>query len=417
MSITAPSDARLESELRAALGDALTAPDDRHMVDDVRPALAVTPSSVDQLAEVLTKADELGAAVIPWGAGSLMALGNLPNRYDLMLSTVKLDRMIEYEPADLTIAVGAGMTLGRIQELLREHGQFLPIDGPQEATIGGLLAVGFAGPSQYGYGRPRDWLLGCRIALVDGTVVRAGGRVVKNVAGYDLTRMVVGSLGTLGVFGEVTLKVAPLPAAQETLLSAYTDSSGALEASQTVAGRGLALAAIAVLENQVAYRLAGSPAAVERTRNELRDFTAGVQNSQIADVAADRWWGALDRLDATSDITLRLSMPQSEVLAVMATLSSLAENVSLKRVAFPATGIVLARLTDGSAEAYIQIVERARHDIVERGGLLIVTRAPVAVKERIDAWGDTPALTLMRHLKEEFDPKATLNPGRFVGGI
>ncbi len=417
MSITAPTDAGLESELRAVLGDALTVPDDQYGVDDVLPSLIGTPTSVDQLAETLTKANELGAAVIPWGAGSLMALGNPPKRYDMALSIVKLGRMIEYEPADLTIAVEAGITLGRIQELLREHGQFLPIDGPPEATIGGLLAVGFGGPSQHGYGRPRDWLLGCRIALADGTLVRAGGRVVKNVAGYDLTRMAVGSLGTLGVLTEVTLKVASVPSAQETLLTAYADSSEALEAAQAVAGRGLSLWAIAALENQVACGLAGSPAAVERTRNELRELTGGVQSSHLTDVAADRWWGALNRLDATSDVTLRSSLPPSELPAAMDALSSLAEGVSLKRVAFPATGVILARMTDGSTEEYTQIVERARIDTVEREGSLIVTRAPVRVKARFDAWGESPALPLMRRLKEELDPTATLSPGRFVGGI
>ena len=417
MSITAASDAGLESKLRDALGDVLAAADDRHGVDDVIPAFVAAPTSVDQLAETLAKANELGAAVIPRGAGSLMALGNPPARYDVALSTAKLDRMLEYEPADLTIAVEAGMTLGRLQELLHKQGQFLPIDGLQEATIGGLLAVGLGGPSQHAYGWPRDWLLGCRTVLADGTVVRAGGRVVKNVAGYDLTRMAVGSLGTLGVIAEVTLKVAPAPAAQETLLAAHADTAAAFEVARTVAGRGLALRAIAVLENQAVYWLAGSSAAVERTRNEVRELTADVQTSLLTGDEADRWWSALDRLDATSDVTLRASVPPSALTGAMGMLSSLAEEVSIKRVAFPATGVVLARLTEGSTEGYAQIVERARGDILERGGSLLVTGAPAVVKERIDAWGDSPGLALMRRLKEEFDPKATLNPGRFVGGI
>ncbi|MCH7699096.1 MAG: FAD-binding oxidoreductase [Chloroflexi bacterium] len=419
MSTTAPSDIGLEEALRSVIGDGLTSGGDEHAVDGVVPSLAASPASVDALSAILRASSERNAAVIPWGAGFHMSLGNVPTRYDVALKTTKLNRLVEYEPADLTVTVEAGMTLGRLSQHLLEHRQFLPIDGPDEATIGGLLAVGLGGPSQQAYGFPRDWLLGCKIALVDGTVVRAGGRVVKNVAGYDMTRMAVGSLGTLGVIVEATLKVAPVPAAQETHLAAYAEASDALEAARTATRAGLALRAVAVLEKQGAFWLAGSSTAVERSREELRDLTGDTEARRLDGQAADRWWASLDRLDATSDVTVRVSVPPSEVAAMLLALAASTESAgtSVKRVAVPAVGVIIGRLTGGAADSYADVIEWVRRDAVSRGGSLIVTKASQDVKDRVDVWGDSPALPLMRSLKQEFDPNATLNPGRFVGGI
>jgi glycolate oxidase FAD binding subunit len=366
-----------------------------------------------------------------------MSFGNAPVRFDIALITTRLHRVVEYEAADLTITVESGMTLGTLKQHLSDHGQFLPIDGPDEATIGGLLAVGHGGPSQHMYGLPRDWLLGCKLALADGTIVRAGGRVVKNVAGYDMTRMAVGSLGTLGVIVEATLKVAPIPAAQETLLVAHAETSSALEAAKAASKRGLALRSVAVVENQVAYWLSGSSAAVDRSRNELREITGEVEARQIEGVAAERWWASLNRLDATSDLTLRVAVPPSDVSAIVLAMEAATENVTaaIKRVAYPAAGVIIGRLTEGSVEAYVDVIEWVRRDAVSRGGSLVATKSPgdaknkigggslVATKSpgdaknKIDVWGDSPALPLMRKLKHEFDPKGTLNPGRFIGGI
>ena len=245
-----------------------------HAVDGLAPGCAVEPLTVEELCAALRDASERGAAVIPWGAGRHMSLGNVPTRYDVALRTTKLDRVIEYEPADMTVAVEAGITMGRLQSLLAERGQFLPIDAPADATVGGVLSAGVSGPSRHAYGLPRDWLLGCRMALADGTAIKGGGRVVKNVAGYDMPKLFVGSLGTLGVIVEATFKVAPLPVAQETLLANFPSLEAAADAARAADERSLALRAVALRqaegENLAAFWLAGPHAAVERTRRERR---------------------------------------------------------------------------------------------------------------------------------------------------
>ena len=418
MSTKPLSATKLEDALAGVLKEGMLIADDgSHVVDGVKPRLVVTPSSPAELAAVLGCANEHAAAVIPWGAGSSMMLGNVPERYDLALTTVRLDRVLEYEPADLVVTVEAGLPLAKLQALLGEQGQFLPIDGPPQASIGGLLAVGHGGASQHAHGFPRDWLLGCRIALVDGTIVHTGGRVVKNVAGYDLSRMIVGSLATLGVMVEVTLKVAPLPARQETFVSAHQDMVEACDEVRAVANRGLALSATCITEDSTAYRLSGTESAVERTRRELDDATDG-DIERMHDDAGVRFWEAHDVHEA-SGLEIRATVPKSKTATMLRQVAALSQEESLRMepVVYPTIGLLLARLPDGDVQSYASFVQQARQSAVDAGGSLVVTRASADLKGQLDVWGKSPALLLMRSLKHEFDPNSVLNPGRFVGAI
>lgn len=424
----------LEPLLREILGDALVPGDAAYAVDGLTPSFVATPTSLDQLAAALAAANEHRAAVIPWGGGRDMALGNVPARYDLALRTTKLDRVIEYEPADLTVTVEAGITFGRLQALLAERGQFLPIDAPAEATIGGVLASGASGPSCHAYGLPRDWLLGCRAALADGTVIKGGGRVVKNVAGYDLPKLAIGALGTLGVMVEASFKVAPLPAAQETFLAALPSLEAAAEAVFAADERGLAVRAIVLRQAQdgvrAAFWLVGPASAVERTRRELGEVSGAAKAERLVGEESERWWARLSEAAAAQDggAALKALLLPSSVVGFMQHLGALGREaaVPIDSLAYPTTGLVLARLGASATDRSVAVIEEARRRAAEASGSLVVLAAPVAVKKRIDVWGDPSAgsgrsagdsLPLMRRLKEQFDPQGTLNPGRFLGGI
>jgi glycolate oxidase FAD binding subunit len=417
---------RLVPALREILGPALALDGGPYAVDGVAPGLVGAPESVEQLAAALAAANEQGAAVIPWGAGRHMSLGNVPRRYDIALRTAKLDRVLEYEPADLTLTVEAGLTMGKLQALLAERSQFLPIDAPVDATAGGVFATGASGPSRHAYGLPRDWLIGCRVALADGTIVKAGGRVVKNVAGYDMQKLAVGALGTLGVIVEATFKVAPLPPAQETLLARLPSLEAAAQAVRAADARGLALRAVALREAQggtlAAFWLAGPGAAVERSARELADLCRDAKTERLQDEASERWWSSLIdvRLLAEGAVSLKASLVPSAVVGFTETLSTLARELSIQSAAlcYPTTGLVLVQLAGTPDDTLASFIERARRGAESSGGSLVVTCAPLAVKRRIDVWGEAgSALLLMRRLKEQFDPHGTLNPGRFMGGI
>jgi glycolate oxidase FAD binding subunit len=395
--------------------------------------LVAAPASVDELAAVLAAANERGAAIIPWGGGRHMALGNVPSRYDIALRTTKLDRVIEYEPADLTVTVEAGITMGRLQAVLAERGQFLPIDppagragAPADTTVGGVLAAGVSGPSRHAYGLPRDWLLGCRMALADGTVIKGGGRVVKNVAGYDMPKLAIGSLGTLGVILEATLKVAPLPATERTLLATFPALERAAEAIFAADERGLALRAVALLETQggtlAAFRLAGTTAAVERTARELADLSRGAETRRVTGEESERWWAELGEGERVPDggVSMKASLVPSAVAGFMERLAALSQEASVlvSSLSYPTTGLVFVTLGDAPADRLVEVIDEARRQATADGGSLVVTAAPVAIKERIDVWGDAGSAQLLtRRLKEQFDPRGTLNPGRFVGGL
>ena len=422
--VSTPAD--IEPGLREILGDALTPGDAAYTVDGIVPRFVATPATAEQFAAVLAAADAGNAAVVPWGGGRHMALGNVPARYDIALRTAKLDRVLEYEPADLVVTIEAGLTLGRLQTLLAEHGQFLPIDAPDEATVGGVLAAGVSGPSRHAYGLPRDWLLGCRVAPVDGSVSKGGGRVVKNVAGYDMPKLAVGSLGTLGVIVEATFKVAPLPATQETLLVTFPSLDTAAEAVFAADDRGLALRAFALQPEPhgnvlAACWLAGPGAAVERTARELAEITGGAETRRLEGAESERWWAQVEQTVAPAEngVGLRASLPPSAVVGFMQGLEALGHGdaATVTSLSYPTTGLVLARLGEAPVERLVDLIEAARRLATDAGGSLVVTAAPVVVKESIDVWGDADALSLTRRLKQEFDPRGTLNPGRFIGGL
>ena len=174
------------------------------------------------MAAVLKAADDARAAVIPRGSGTKLALGNVPSDYRVCVSTIRLDKVLEYTPADMTVSVQAGIRLAELQKTLAEENQFLPLDPPngETATIGGILASNSSGPLRAAYGSARDLLIGIRVAHPDGLVTKAGGKVVKNVTGYDLNKLYTGSLGTLGVIVEANFKLQPLPAVQKSVLAA-----------------------------------------------------------------------------------------------------------------------------------------------------------------------------------------------------
>ncbi len=428
-----PASPGLEPVLRRVLGEALAPGDASFAVDGVAPALVATPRSVEELAAALAAANEAGAAVVPWGGGRHMGLGNIPARYDLALRTAKLDRLIEYEPADLTVTVEAGMTMGRLQALLGEHGQFLPIDAPAEATVGGALAAGLSGPSCHAYGLPRDWLIGCRFALADGSLVKGGGRVVKNVAGYDLPKLAVGSLGTLGVIVEATFKLAPLPAAQETLVARFDSLEAAAQAVFAADERGLALRGVLLQAEPdgpvgVAFWLAGPRAAVDRSTREIAP-TGDAPVEQHEGEASEGWWAANSETQPSAPgMALRASLLPANVPALVERTLAAGREVGVvpRCLAYPTIGLVLTVADGGDPAKGAAFIDEARRWAVEAGGSLVVTSAPVAVKERIDVWGAPStssgpaagsALPLMRRLKEQFDPRGTLNPGRFVGGL
>ena len=208
-------------------------------VDGLSPDRVERPASVDELSRIIADANAAGAAVIPWGGGTRMSLGNSPERYDVAVDLTGISGIVEYEPADLTIVVSGGTTVAELQTLLGESGQRLDFDPPEPAaaTIGGSLASNAVGPLRSSVGGVRDLAIGLQVVEADGAVTKSGGRVVKNVQGFDLVRLHIGALGTLGIITEVAFKVAPFPADTQTV-AGWFDGLDAARDSVEVFGAG-----------------------------------------------------------------------------------------------------------------------------------------------------------------------------------
>jgi glycolate oxidase FAD binding subunit len=391
-------------------------------IDGALPQSSVAPADEAALARVLFEAQRAGVSVCAVGAARHLHIGNIPASYDVAVSTARLRKTLEHEPDDLTATADAGVRIGDLQSALATRGQWLPIDAPAEATVGGVLAVNASGPLRHAYGTLRDWLIGLRVAHVDGSISKSGGRVVKNVAGYDMHKLHIGALGTLGMITQATFKLATMPPACATLRAWFGDAAPACALVLAARDRGLPLIVGEVLSPDahagtawcVVLRAAGSGAAVERTMREVQSLAEkhGGKGHARSDETVD---APVRSAPARRLIGLRIGGPPAEVESTIARLRVVEPAIDV--AATVAAGVVRCAADKQSDDAR-SLLDRAT-DIVNRvGGSLFIEAAPIELKRETDVFGaPRPDWAIMRRLKQEFDPSATLAPGRFAGRI
>ena len=401
----------------------------RYGLDGLTPRVFVAPKSIEELQSVLREAHSARLAVIVRGAGTQMTHGNVPQAYDIAVSLVGLDRVIEYEPADMTITVGAGMPLARLLATLAEHAQQLPIDAlSANATVGGMLATGASGPLRHRHGTARDWLIGLRVVHADGTTSKSGGRVVKNVAGYDMHKLHIGALGSLGIIPEATFKLAPLPHTSRTIAVALPSARDAASLVLAARDAGLALDAAELLSPTAAHvvidhsswalllRVAGGDRTVERTLRELQILAArSAAACDAIDAAAwDRWRAAF----APAALSLRMSVAPSDTGHVMELLDRQLSGATVRLSATVTAGLIRVDLSTARATHCGPLLDRAIQTANRFGGSVVVDAAPLSLKRDIDVFGPLrPDFAIMQRLKQEFDPERILAPGRFAGRL
>jgi glycolate oxidase FAD binding subunit len=419
-------------------------------IDGHAPKSVVYPKSPEQVAAVLKCAAHHDLAVIPCRSATKLNIGNTPRRYDVALSLKKLNNVWHYEPADLTVSVEAGIKLGDFAQLIARNGLWLPLDPPGGArsSLGGILATNAIGQLRQFYGAPRDMVVGMKIATTDGKIIKAGGRVVKNVAGYDLTKLLIGSYGSLGVIVEANLKLFPLPAERATFVLSVPTLEAARDLRRRIVNSPLTPMRMVLMNTEAAGLLApgalnredagefalwieagGTQRVLERYARTLEELglATGAGATSLESKEAERGWERIADLsswlgaDFPGMVILRASLPIAAGEDFVDRAQQEAEKAKSRLAVFAQTGmgvVNLCLLDASDISGMVTAIENLRRTANEMLGALVVERCGPEIKSRVDVWG-APGndFEIMHKVKQAWDPKGILSPGRFVGRL
>lgn len=398
-------------------------------IDGLNPSVLALPGCAGEVAECLRICSSLNAAVVPAGSMSWLEGGNPVRRADVVLSLKRMTRIIDYSPSDLTVTVEAGLTLASLNERTTSERQWLPLDPPGAAvaSLGAIAACNSSGALRLGFGTPRDYVIGLKLVHADGTESKCGGRVVKNVAGYDMNKLYVGSYGTLAVITELTFKLRPLPETSHTIVAAPRDEGSLLEFANRVLASELQPASIflttqrfgALIESKPAMdalliKFVDNEAAVNHQAGWMK--RAADDDFEVTSLPADQseaLWRRVADVDRSAATSFRISVPVSAVESVLSKLTTRGKASAVD------LGLGIIRIAfDEDGKKAVDTINQMRAWAAESGGTLFVERASSAVRREVDAWGDVGcASSLMKSVKAKFDGELILNPGRFAAGI
>jgi glycolate dehydrogenase FAD-binding subunit len=394
------------------------------------------PSTLEDLGETVARRVAEGHAVYPQGGATALDYGGPPGKPGVAIDLRGLDRVVDYPVADMTITVEAGITLGALRRVLADQGQRLGVEAPRAdlATLGGIFATNTSGPRRFGLGRPRDQVIGIRFANADGDLIKGGGRVVKNVAGYDLPKLLTGSMGTLGIIAELTLKVRPLPEASAIAWIRHRRLADAAQAVDRLNTSGTRPVAIELLNTPAARHVGrdgelpveewvvvvGFEDNAESVAWQLDRLTLELGRTDLilrqGEDSASLWSALVDSQHAEeSPLTFAANLKPSASLVFLQTIDPARWAIQ----AHAGNGIVRGHLRgEADLESVAAEVDRLRGEAAQLGGSLTLPHCPTAWKDRLKVWGQPRAdWSMAEKVKAALDPLEVLNPGRFVGRI
>jgi glycolate oxidase FAD binding subunit len=406
-------------------------------VAGMQPQLIVAPGDEQQLAQILKSANDASVAVIPRGGGTKLSWGNPPQRADVILFTARLNSVIEHAHSDLTVTVEAGCTLKQLSDTLAKQNQRLALDGlwPARATVGGILSTNDSGSLRLRFGSLRDLVIGITLALPDGTLAKSGGKVVKNVAGYDLPKLVTGALGTLGVITQATFRLHPMPKESRTVSCLARDARDAQRLVLAIQDSKLAHSALQIqfIESKqplidVLFEAteAGCAAQAEQLTNILAppgavDSGPAVWNARqqmhleatanLAEMGHSNAVPLHELVGASISVLAKISVLPTQIGEVYEAVATTAgANRARFQAVFYAIGVGTISLA-GTPADLVSVLLDLREKMEKLGGSLVIAQRPDAMLN-FDAWGNAgDSIELMRAVKKQFDPKSTLNPG------
>ena len=446
--------------LREMIGEAhvIQDPDQlkAYAIDGKKPKSVVTPATIDEVSKVVAYASQEYFAIVPRGNGSKMKMGGIPKKVDIVLSTRRLNRITDRDCENLTLSAESGLTLGEVQQGLAKVGKgyFLPLDPPftDQATLGGIVATNSSGPKRLLYGSARDMMIGAKAVFPNGDIVVSGGKTVKNVSGYDMCKLLIGSYGTLGILCEMTFKLLPLPEKEATLGLSFAALEDADDFVRELRGGQLIPSSIEILNGLavqkmkssismppngnylVAVGLEGVAESIDRQVSEMSEM--GKKHGTLEAVTLDAekhqaFWVAL------RDFSSRLTDEDSNVISmksnfliskcgdILGSYEKIARGLGIHCafISHAGNGILYSHVLPGKSirskvDSFVELIEKLTAEAAKNGGGLVVESSPPSIKKRVDVWGQSRSdYLVVRRLKEQIDPAGILNIGRFVGGI
>ena len=437
----------LHDELKHIVGDSGVLPaaeSASYAIDGCTPKAVVLPASIRDLQEVLQFAAKQDLSVIPAGAGTKLGIGNLPEKVDVVLSTMHLNSIVEYEPADLTVTVEAGIRLADLQKELAKHRQFLAMNPPysERCTIGGIVATNTSGSFRLRHGTARNQVLGMRVVQANGTVVKSGGKVVKNVAGYDLNKLYIGAFGTLGIITEVALKLSPIPTRQATVVAEFPDIQNAVNTGLSIVS-SQTLPMFVNLFINVDPRDPGAPGQRKFTlvtgfggdpetvawqsdqSREIMEQNDGKGVATITDEPQQHIQETIQEFSAnngnTERVIVKVNLKRTDIAEFSEHIIGANWTHDVQMMALLGNGVLYLTIpvvSETDFQALSDVLTALRQSALEVQGNLIIERAPPERKRHIDVWGPVGnTLHLMKQVKAKFDVDGLLNPGRFIASI
>ena len=427
-----------------------------YAIDGKKPKVVVTPATIDEVSRVVAYASQEHRAIVPRGNGSKMKMGGIPKKMDIVLSTRRLNRITDRDCENLTLSAESGLTLGEVQQGLAKVGKgyFLPLDPPftDQATLGGIVATNSSGPKRLLYGSARDMMIGAKAVFPNGDVVVSGGKTVKNVSGYDMCKLLIGSYGTLGILCEMTFKLLPLPEKEATLGLSFAALEDADDFVRELRGGQLIPSSIEILNGLavqkmkssismppngnylVAVGLEGVAESIDRQVSEMSEM--GKKHGTLEAVTLDAekhqaFWVAL------RDFSSRLTDEDSNVISmksnfliskcgdILGSYEKIARGLGIHCafISHAGNGILYSHVLPGKSirskvDSFVELIEKLTAEAAKNGGGLVVESSPPSIKKKVDVWGQSRSdYLVVRRLKEQIDPAGILNIGRFVGGI
>ncbi|TYR79450.1 FAD-binding oxidoreductase [Priestia megaterium] len=405
----------------------------------------VYPKSEEEISSILKYANENGKKISVIGGGTKRGFGGLVESADILLSLSNYKGIVEHTAGDMTVTVKAGTLFEELQEYLAKHNQQVSLDPPWHtyATIGGVIAANESGPKRLGYGSARDVVIGMKLVYPDGTVIRSGGKVVKNVAGYDMNKLFIGSMGTLAVISEITLKLCPLAKFESLALVAFpkedlqeirTFVTTLLDSMMEPVALELLNSSLSQkLTNQPSYTLAISFEDVESAVRYQENFIKSIKplNAEITVLqqqAARMFWnefyqlganGAVPSINKETEATLKIGVTNFDVLNVIKESEEFRQSHQVEIDAHGGLGHGLCQIyIKGASESIISVISKMRHSVASLGGYVVVKHLPFVLRQKVSVWGEPPAhFCLLEGIKSKVDPNRVLNDKRFVGGI